>query len=65
VSEVSVPKSPLSMFAVYMLVALGVFTIIFYNIFLGVLILILALFLYKLHGWLTVRFARGLANDSS
>lgn len=59
-SEVRVPRSRLSLFAVVMLFLVGLFTIIFVNTLVGILIIALSVLLYLILVWLTARFARGL-----
>ncbi len=59
-SEVSVPRSRLSIFAVVMLFLVGVFTAVFVSILVGILIIGLSVLLYLILVWLTARFARGL-----
>jgi hypothetical protein len=59
-SEVGIPRSRLSLFAVLMLFLVGIFTVIFVSILVGILIVGLSVLLYLILGWLTSRFARGL-----
>jgi hypothetical protein len=59
-SEVSIPRSRLSLFAVVMLFLVGVFTVIFQSILVGIMIIGLSVLLYLILGWLTSRFAKGL-----
>lgn len=59
-TEVGVPRSRLSLFAVVMLFFVGVFTVAFVSILVGIMIIGLSVLLYLILVWLTARFARGL-----
>ncbi len=59
-SDVSVPQSRLSLFAVVALFLVGLFTIAFVSILVGILIIGLSVLLYLILVWITKRFARDL-----
>ena len=59
-SDVKVPRNRLSLFAVVALFLVGLFTVIFVNTPVGILIIGLSVLLYLLLVWLTARFTRGL-----
>ena len=56
----TIPRSRLSLFAVVMLFIVGAFTFAFVSYLVGFLIVLLAIALYLLLGWLTTNFNRAL-----
>ncbi|MDA4128750.1 MAG: hypothetical protein OK422_04800 [Thaumarchaeota archaeon] len=64
-SEVRIPRSRLSLFAVAMLFILGLFTLLFVDGVTGLLIIALSVALYALLGWFTRKFGKGLTDTET